>query len=229
MRDGTTTEQPQGYALWAVFAPAEAGAPAPGEADSSCFEKGLVGWADRGVTLRGLYDVSGMRADAELMLWLHGPELEELQAALRGLRRCAPLRGRPLAWSATGAHRAAEFSRDHVPAFLRGEQPRAWLCVYPFVRSYEWYLLPPEERGGMLREHGLKGREHAGVLSNTVSSFGLGDYEWVLALEADDPLELVDLMRDIRATEARRHVRLETPFYTGRALTPAEAVAEFAR
>jgi chlorite dismutase len=34
----------------------------------------------------------------------------------------------------------------------------------------------------------------------------------------------VDLMRDLRATQARRHVREEVPFYTGRLVTPGEAV-----
>ncbi len=53
--------------------------------------------------------------------------------------------------------------------------------------------------------------------ANTVSAFALGDYEWVLAFEADELHRIVDLMRDLRATEARRHVREEVPFFTGRA------------
>ncbi len=62
-----------------------------------------------------------------------------------------------------------------------GSAPKAWLTVYPFVRSYEWYLLPEEERRALLRDHGGKGREYPQVLSNTVASFALGDYEWLLA------------------------------------------------
>ena len=51
--------------------------------------------------------------------------------------------------------------------------------------------------------------------ANTVAAFALGDYEWILAFEADELHRIVDLMRDLRATEARRHVREEVPFYTG--------------
>ena len=94
--------------------------------------------------------------------------------------------------------------------------PAEWLCVYPFVRSYEWYLLPDAERGAMLRDHGLLGRDFPQVISNTVSSFALGDWEWILGLEAPELVDLVDLMRHLRATEARHHVREEIPFYTGR-------------
>ena len=67
----------------------------------------------------------------------------------------------------------------------------------------------------MLAEHGQMARGYPDVRANTVASFALGDYEWILAFEADELHRIVDLMRDLRATEARRHVREEVPFYTG--------------
>jgi chlorite dismutase len=175
-----------------------------------------------GATLRGIYDVSGLRADADLMLWLHGPTAEGLQAALRGLRRATVLDRLELSWSAMGVHRDAEFNKQHVPGYMRGVEPRGWLCLYPFVRSFEWYLLDPAERGRMLAEHGRKGAAFKDVIANTVSSFALGDWEWLLPLEADELTDLVDLMRDLRATDARRHVREEIPFYTGRRIPAAD-------
>jgi chlorite dismutase len=218
----TRPPSPARYAGWAVY---ERTGTAVDEgraiADLEAWEAGLAA-AD--VVLRGAYDVSGLRAGTDLMLWLHGPSAESLQAALRGFRRTAAGPATRLAWSVMGSHRPAEFSRDHVPSFMLGTQPKAWLCVYPFVRSYDWYLLPAEERGGMLREHGLAGRAYGGVQANTVSAFALNDYEWILALESDDLNELVDLMRGLRATEARRHVREEVPFHTGRRVTWLEAL-----
>ena len=62
------------------------------------------------------------------------------------------------------------------------------------------------------------------MLANTVAAFALGDYEWILALEADELIDLVDLMRHLRHTEARKHVREEVPFYTGRRISTAEIV-----
>jgi chlorite dismutase len=121
-------------------------------------------------------------------------------------------------------HRDAEFNKRHVPGFLRGVEPKGWLCVYPFVRSYEWYLLPDEDRSRMLADHGRKGAAFRSVVANTVASFALGDYEWILPMEADELTDLVDMMRDLRSTEARRHVREEVPFFTGRRIEPAEVV-----
>ena len=217
-----TAEEELFYTLWTVFkrsavsAAASEGAVAEFEALAAELEAGQV-------TLRGLYDVSAMRSDADVMVWVHGPRPEALQEAIRRIRRSALFSGTDIAWSAMGVHRQAEFAKSHSPAFSRGVPASDWLCVYPFVRSYEWYILPAEERGKMLRDHGLLGRDFPQVLSNTVASFALGDWEWILALEAPELVDLVDLMRHLRTTEARNHVREEIPFYTGRRIAAAEA------
>ena len=218
------TDNPQGFTLFSVL---DGLLDAPDEELAEIvdhFDAAVVELADHDVTLRGIYDVSGLRADGTVMLWLHGPVLEDLQLALRELRATELLADTTLTWSAAGVHRDAEFNKRHVPGFLRGERARDWLTVYPFVRSYEWYLLPDEERSAMLRDHGIKGAQFTGVIANTVAAFALGDYEWLLPMEADEVTDLVDMMRELRYTEARRHVREELPFYTGRRVTTAEAV-----
>ncbi|MFJ3956374.1 hydrogen peroxide-dependent heme synthase [Arthrobacter sp. NPDC090010] len=215
----------QYFTLWAVFKRAGAASVARPEGAVEDFEALVAAFGEKNVTLRGAYDVSGMRAEADVMLWLHGSQPEELQAALRQIRRSPLFTATELAFSAMGVHRDAEFAKSHTPAFSRGVPAEEWLCVYPFVRSYEWYILPAEERGRMLRDHGLLGREFPQVQSNTVASFALGDWEWILALEAPALVDLVDLMRHLRHTDARNHVREEIPFYTGRRI-PAAEIAE---
>ena len=175
--------------------------------------------------IRGWYDVAGLRADADLMVWWHAATIEQLQAAYHGFLRTEVGQHLEPVWSNAALHRPAEFNRGHVPAFLSGEAPRAYACVYPFVRSYDWYLLEPAERGRQLREHGEAARDYKDVLANTISAFALGDYEWLLAFEADELHRIVDLMRDLRAVDARRHVREEVPFFTGPRVDVATLVA----
>lgn len=217
---------PSGYAVWTVLRrdPLTAQGAAASEVAESLADAVAAVEAD-GVLVRGLYDVSAMRADADLMLWLHADTAEALQAAVRRLRRSTELAPLALTWSAMGVHRSAEFNKAHVPGFLRGERARDWLCVYPFVRSYDWYVLPDDERRAMLAEHGRKGAAFRSVIANTVSAFALNDYEWILPMESDELTDLVDMMRDLRATKARLHVREEIPFFTGRRIAP-EQVAE---
>jgi hydrogen peroxide-dependent heme synthase len=171
---------------------------------------------DRGVVVRGIYDVAGMRADADFMFWTHAERVEDLQATYADFRRTTALgRVSTPVWSNVALHRPAEFNKSHIPAFLAGEEPGNYVCVYPFVRSLDWYLLPDEDRRKMLADHGMAARGYKDVRANTVPAFALGDYEWILAFEAPELYRIVDLMRDLRATEARRHVREETPFFTG--------------
>lgn len=215
------------YTLFSVYR--RTGEPGANPDDSAAELTDLLAeLAQRDVQVRGLYDVSGMRADADVMVWWHGPTAESLQEATRALRRTAVGRGLEPTWSAMGLHRPAEFNKGHIPAFLAGAPAKNWATVYPFVRSYEWYLLPDDERRGMLVEHGMMGREYNQVLSNTVAAFALGDYEWLLALEADELHDTVDLMRHLRSSQARLHVREEIPFFSGRRMSPTELVQALA-
>ena len=214
-RDSETTND--GYALWAVLRRNPQQNITPGDLQIA---------VDRveaeGVVIRGFYDVSGLRSDADLMIWLHGAPPEKLQWALRELRRNKLISSLIPTWSAMGVHRDAEFNRSHVPGFLRGEAARDWLVVYPFDRSYDWYLLEEDDRKRMLADHGRKGAAYSSVVANTVAAFALGDYEWILPMESDVLTDLVDMMRELRATDARLHVREEVPFFTGRRIAVAE-------
>ncbi|GAB2540682.1 hydrogen peroxide-dependent heme synthase [Brachybacterium huguangmaarense] len=182
---------------------------------------------DLGVTVRGLYDASGFRPEDDLMVWFVAERPEDLQHALRILERSPAAEGLERAWAAVGVHRQAEFSRSHAPAFMSPSRtPQEWVTVYPFTRSYEWYLLPEEERREMLREHGMLGRDYPQVHANTVAAFALGDWEWLLSFEAEKLEDLVDMMRHLRYSKARLHVRDELPFHVGRRLaTPADVAA----
>ncbi|MEX5265444.1 MULTISPECIES: hydrogen peroxide-dependent heme synthase [Kocuria] len=220
------------WAVWSVFARPAGGAAARTAGDDASaaaeFDGVVEQLAAEGVTLRGAYDVSGMREDADVLTWLHGDDPQALQSAVRRLRRTELLAGTAQAWNAMGVHRDAEFTRNHSPSFARGVAPEDWVCVYPFVRSYEWYYMNAQRRSEMLRNHGMAARDYPQVLANTIACFGLNDFEWLLALEAPELVDLVDVMRAFRNTEARLHVREETPFYTGRRIR-SEELAEVLR
>jgi peroxiredoxin len=174
----------------------------------------LKEWADR-VSVRGVYSTVGFRPDADLMMWWVAHSPDAAQDLLIAFERTTLGRRLELTWSFMGMVRPAEFSRDHVPAFARGEAPKRYLCVYPYVRTPEWYLLPGDERRELLIEHGVMGREFPDVLANTTSNFAIGDWEWILAFEADDLGRLVDCIRRLRDAKARLYTKVEVPFVTG--------------
>ncbi|MGN6090307.1 MAG: hydrogen peroxide-dependent heme synthase [Actinomycetales bacterium] len=204
------------YTLWSVFKLERPIGDGDREAMTRELEALVEQLAGKDVVIRGTYEVSGLRADADVMVWWHSPSSDDLQEAYQRLRRTEFGQHLTPVWSQMALHRPAEFNKSHIPAFLAEEEPRTYMAVYPFVRSYDWYLLPDEERKAMLAEHGHMARDYPDVRANTVASFALGDYEWMLAFEADELHRIVDLMRHLRGARARLHVREEVPFYTGR-------------
>ncbi len=212
------------YCMWSVFAVDQ---PLGDDRErlGDELESFLNALGANGVVVRGLYDVGGLRGDADLMVWWHAPTIEPLQEAYHGLLRTELGSHLRPVWSSAALHRPAEFNKSHVPAFMADENAGKYVCVYPFVRSYEWYLLDDAERRDLLREHGQMARDYPDVRANTIASFALGDYEWMLAFEAEELHRIVDLMRELRASRARRHVRVEIPFYTGPRVEPRALVA----
>lgn len=212
--DATEVNQ---QSLWAMYAVFSVDHMLPADVDLG---PAVASASDAGVDVRGWYDLGGFRADADLLIWWTADSAEALQAAYHGFRNSDLGHFLAPVWSTVATHRPSEFNKQHLPSCFAGVAPRDWCAVYPFVRSYEWYLLDAAERSRMLREHGMKGMEYSDVKASTLASFALGDYEWILALEADTPTRLVDCMNAMRYVDARMHVREETPFFTGPRVTP---------
>jgi peroxiredoxin len=213
------------YTMWSVFRVADRDRLDEREGVAEEVTELLDALAEKGVVTRGCYDVQGLRADADYMIWWVAPTSDDLQETYARFRRTRLGRASEPVWSAMALHRPAEFNKAHIPAFLAEEEPRAYVCVYPFVRTYEWYLLEPGERRRLLAEHGMMAREYPDVRANTVPCFSLNDYEWMLAFEADELHRIVDLMRHLRGSEARLYTRVEIPFYTGRRKPVGELLA----
>lgn len=209
------------YTMWSVFKATER-LPEDRTALAQEAQSFLDAAAEKDVYTRGTYDVSGFKAEADVMLWWTCPDVEVLQETNSRFRQTSLGRHLEPVWSAVALHRPAEFNRSHIPAFVRREEPKRFICVYPFNRSLDWYLLPEYERRGMLAEHGQMGRDYEDVRANTVAAFGLGDYEWMLAFEADELHRILDCLRHLRASKARLYTKLETPFWSG----PRKALAD---
>ncbi len=205
------------YALWSAF---EIKAGELGDdraAIAAEFQEFLDSYKDSSVTVRGVYDISGMRPEADVMFWIHGEKLEDLQAFYRAFRRKTQLGRAAVPYRSNAAlHRPAEFNKSHVPDFMIDPNPKRWICLYPFVRTPDWYLMDDAPRRKMLVDHGMEARQFNMVRANTIPAFGLGDYEWMLAFESPDMENVVDLMWKMRYTEARKYVSEETPFLSGR-------------
>lgn len=178
------------------------------------------------------YSVLGLRADADFGVWLKTSEgLTPLQEFERRLRACAAGDHLELTHNFISMTKPSPYARpetDPEREKLRAYPEGApYVFVYPMVKTRAWYALSAEERRRAMGEHVAVGRKYPKIRINTSYSYGLDDQEFVVAFEGDDPAEFLDLVNDLRFTEASQYTLRDTPMFTCVLRTPAQLVAEF--
>ena len=215
------------YTMWSVFRvePGRLGDDRVAAATQAAeFVEALEG---KDVVVRGIYDLAGMRADADYMIWWHAEEIEALQAAYADWRRSTAVgRASVPVWSQVALHRPAEFNKSHIPAFLAGEEAaplRVRLPVRPLLR-----LVPAARRGAphharRPRQGGPRlpgrARQHRRLRSRSATTSGSSRSRPTSCTASSTSCA------HLRATEARRHVREEVPFFTGPRVQVGDLVA----
>ncbi len=170
------------------------------------------------------YSTMGTRADAELLLWqiAEKPEVfQDLAAAIMRTKMGAYLN---LAYSFFSQTKRSLYE-IRVPAADGEEEDEderlvidpteaQWLFVYPFIKTREWYQLSQAARQGMMDEHITVGRKYPSVRLNTTYSFGIDDYEFIVAFETDEPSDFLDLVQELRESTVSMYTLQDTPLFT---------------
>ncbi len=165
------------------------------------------------------YGLYGVRSDCDLMLWQAAYEIEDLQGVSSKIRRSVMgpyLRETHAFLSMT--KRSIYIGKNargaHDPRLVITPEDKKYLFVYPFVKTRAWYALPVEDRKRMMNEHIRLGLTFPSVSLNTTYSFGLDDQEFVVAFETDVISDFLDLVQQLRETEASRYTLRDTPMFT---------------
>ena len=179
------------------------------------------------------YSLVGTRGDADFMLWLVSDRLDDLHefsARLNRLRMGAYLEAPYSYFSMT---KKSMYVDKHQHPNQEGRSNRLvisptgrkYLFVYPFVKTRAWYRLAAEERQRQMSEHIAMGHKYPGVKINTTYSFGLDDQEFVVAFESDSVADFLDLVQEMRESEASTHTVRDVPSFTCIAMEIDEALA----
>ncbi|MBI2900223.1 MAG: chlorite dismutase family protein [Planctomycetes bacterium] len=174
------------------------------------------------------YLTAGLRADCDFVFWTISKDLAKLQDFACGLIRTELGRNLTLAHSWVAMTKPTPYSKAHQQHFEIAPQTARWLFIYPFTKTHEWYQLPIERRREMMEQHNEVGHRFPGVLINTCYSFGLGDDDFMLAFEADDPKEFSDLVQQLRESKARPYTRNDAPLMPCRRVTAEELIGMLA-
>jgi chlorite dismutase len=165
------------------------------------------------------YGLYGVRADCDLMIWQATYSIEDLRALHSNIRR-SPIGpylrevNSMLSMTKRSVYVGKNARGAHDPRLVIEPTDKKYLFVYPFVKTRTWYALPMEDRSRMMKEHIRVGLQYPNVSLNTTYSFGLDDQEFVVAFETDNLSDFLDLVQDLRETEASRYTLRDTPTYT---------------
>jgi chlorite dismutase len=158
------------------------------------------------------FSLVGTRGDADLMLLTQATNLERIHEFHVVLAQSGLMQWCETPYSFLAMTKPSEYS-DESRLEVRPQHAR-YLFVYPFVKTREWYRLPPDERWTVMQEHIEIGRQFPQVDLNTSYSFGLDDQEFVVAFETDDPSAFLDLVQRLRTTAASAYTKRDTPTFT---------------
>lgn len=173
------------------------------------------------------YSTVGMRAEGDMLVWAIALELEaiqELATELAATGLGAYLRRSHSFLSMTKRSMYLDrFNPEHAESrvyIVPGKYK--YIFVYPFVKKRDWYALPFEERQKMMDEHIRIGTKYPSVKLNTSYSFGLDDQEFVVAFESDVPSDFLDLVQELRESQASMYTLRDTPIITAIRKEPEE-------
>jgi chlorite dismutase len=157
------------------------------------------------------YSLVGTRGDVDFMLWTITDSLETLQSFHSGLLKTELGKYLSTPYSYLAMLRPSEYFGRPSEKEPVGSK---YLFVYPFTKKREWYSLPFEERRRIMKDHVQAGQKYPSVTIHTSYSFGIDDYEFILSFETDHPEDFLNLVMDLRTTEASKYTALETPIFT---------------
>ena len=166
------------------------------------------------------YSLVGTRGDVDFMLWKVSRSLEAIDELMAQLNRTELAGYLHTPHSYLAMTRRSPYVDDHRHEGQEGTSAtmrivgRKYLFVYPFVKTHDWYQQPQEERQRMMSEHFVIGHKYPDVKISTSYSFGLDDQEFVLGFETDHPGTFLDLVMDLRNSEARPYTERDTPIFT---------------
>lgn len=166
------------------------------------------------------YSCIGVRAEHDVLLWRIDYKLERLQEMQTALNKTNLGKYLQPSLSFLSMSKRSIYV-DHINP--EHEELRThikpgrgkYIFVYPFVKTREWYLLHPQTRQGIMKEHIEIGVKYPTVKLNTTYSFGLDDQDFVVAFEGDYPEDFLDLVMELRESDGSRYTVRDTPIITG--------------
>ncbi len=172
------------------------------------------------------YVLTGLKDDFSLLLWMQSDRIENIQNFLTSLLHTKMGRYLQIRQTLLGTTRPTQYSSassGHIDTERKGG---AYLIIYPFTKTHEWYQLSFAKRKELMKGHIKIGRKHPQITQLLLYSYGIDDSEFIVSYETDDLREFQTLVMELRTDSVRSYTQQDTPVFTCVYKTPEE-VLEF--
>ncbi len=172
------------------------------------------------------YTTLGLKMNSTFLLWLQADTVEEIQQYLNKLMHTEMGNFLKITYTLLGMVRQTQYSSPTAKQLDTSRKGGAYLIIYPFTKTHEWYKLTFEKRKELMKGHISVGRKYPQITQLLLYSYGIDDQEFIVSYETDDLADFQSLVMELRSDNVRAYTLKDTPIFTCIFKTPEE-IMEF--
>lgn len=158
------------------------------------------------------YATLGLKGNTTFLLWIQADSIEVIQDYLNDLLHTNMGSYLRITNTLFGMVRGSQYSSSKQSDTRR--KGGAYLIIYPFIKTYEWYKLSFEQRKNLMKGHISVGRNYPQITQLLLYSYGVDDQDFIVSYETDDLADFQSLVIDLRSDKVRAYTLSDTPIFT---------------
>jgi chlorite dismutase len=160
------------------------------------------------------YATLGLKANTTFLLWLQSDNIDTTQNYLNELMHTDLGKYLKITYTLFGMTRPTQYSSSINKHTVTSRKGGAFLVIYPFTKTHEWYKLTFEKRKELMAGHISVGRKYPQITQLLLYSYGVDDQEFIVSYETDDLSDFQSLVIELRSDAVREYTLNDTPIFT---------------
>lgn len=160
------------------------------------------------------YSTLGLKANTAFLLWFQADSIEQIQNFLNTLMHTEMGAYLKITYTFFGMTRPTQYSSGSSSHLDTTRKGGAYVIIYPFTKTKEWYQFDFEKRKDLMKGHIAIGRNFPQITQLLLYSYGVDDQEFIVSYETDDLSDFQKLVMDLRTDKVREYTLSDTPIFT---------------
>jgi chlorite dismutase len=160
------------------------------------------------------YSTLGLKVNTTILFWFQSDSIEESQNYLNKLLHTDLGNHLKITYTLFGMTRPTQYSRASTGHFETTRKGGAYLTIYPFTKTKEWYQFDFKKRKELMEGHISVGRKFPQITQLLLYSYGVDDQDFIVSYETDDLPDFQSLVMELRMDKVREYTQSDTPIFT---------------